>query len=260
MPYKQWLPSSPAIQNVCRSLIPFSLQWVISPTLYCTFWSLELFDLYVPKQRYTAEINRLNKEEERLIALKQRKVAPSEPHSFTPKDSAELERVAKNAARLKDDQIKQMDHCKFVKSKKFEAELDRFFVVPTNGRFEDGESMDVDQNVSDHLGPENAAKAFLTLCIFPRALYSPDGAFYCAKFILRLHTMNTPGFYTLQCFDYVVNATGGALLCVTEEEAQNLGIFLEAVWSVIVDWRYGNGDATETEKRYEKEVMSKVRI
>mmetsp|Transcript_13491 Transcript_13491/g.19345 ORF Transcript_13491/g.19345 Transcript_13491/m.19345 type:complete len:1495 (-) Transcript_13491:1094-5578(-) len=253
--YKRWLPSAPEIRRVCQSLIPCRFQNSISCTLYCTFWSLDLFDLYVPKHRYTVEINRLNKEEERL---KQKRVAASETLPFTPKDAAELHRVAKNAAKLKDDQLKQIDHCKFVKSKKFEADIDKFFSCRRHDRDENemGDSINVDNNDGGNF--ESSAKAFLTICIFPRALSSPDAAFYCAHFVQRLHNMNTPRFHTLQFFDHLVNATIGALMYFTEEEAQNFGILIEALWSVVVDWRYEKSDKREAENAYEREVMSKV--
>jgi hypothetical protein len=250
-PYRRWLPSSPAILDVCRTLIPISFQNTISCTLYCTFWTLDLFDLYVPKLRYAAEINRLNKEEERL--LKQRRSAPSETHKFTPKDAAELQRVMKNAKRLKDDELKQTDHSKFVESKIFGPNVENFFLLPSQNE----NHMEVSFG-TNRTPDKSHAKAFLTICIFPRALSSPDGAFYCAQFVQRLHVMNTPRFSILQFFDYMVRATIGALMYLTEEEAQNFGILLETLWSVIVDWRYGKDELIDAKTAYERDVMTKV--
>ncbi len=250
-PYKRWLPGSPGILDVCRTLIPKSFQNAISCTLYCTFWTLDLYDLYVPKQRYSAEVNRLNKEEERL--LKQRRSAPSETHKFTPKDAAELQRVLKNANKLKDDELKQADHNKFVESTFFDGNIKIFFPPFSRELDNTGISLDI-CNALDR----SYAKAFLTICVFPRALTSPDSAFYCAQFVQVLHHINTPRFSTLQFFDYMIKATVGALMYLTEEEAQNFGILLETLWSIITDWRYGKDELIDAEAAYERDVMAKV--
>lgn len=250
-PYKRWLPDSLGILDVCRTLIPKSFQNTISCTLYCTFWTLDLFDLYVPKQRYVTEVNRLNKEEERL--LKQRRSAPSEAHKFTAKDAAELQRVMKNAKKLKDDELKQADHNKFVESAFFYGNIKIFFPPFSL----DVDNMDVSLDICNALD-RSYAKAFLTVCVFPRSLTSPDSAFYCAQFVLLLHNINTPRFSTLQFFDYMIKATPGALMYLTEEEAQNFGILLESLWSIITDWRYGKDELVDAEAAYERDVMTKV--
>ena len=44
---------------------------------------------------------------------------------------------------------------------------------------------------------------FLQLCIFPRCVFTANDAVYCAKFIHIIHTLQTPNFSTLICFDRV---------------------------------------------------------
>jgi THO complex subunit 2 len=248
-PYKRWLPGSPDILDVCRTLIPKSFQNTISSTLYGTFWTLDLFDLYVPKQRYSAEVNRLNKEEECL--LKQRRSAPSETHKFTPKDAGELQRVLKNANKLKDDELKQADHNKIVESTFFESNIKIFFPPFSHELDNMGISLDICKALD-----RSYAKAFLTICVFPRSLTSPNSAFYCAQFVQQLYHMNTPRFSTLQFFHYMIKATTGALMYLTEEEAQYFGILLETLGSIITDWRYGKDEFIDAKAAYERDVMA----
>ena len=43
------------------------------------------------------------------------------------------------------------------------------------------------------------------MCIFPRCIFTPLDAVYCAKFIHILHQLKTVNFSTLLCFDRVRN-------------------------------------------------------
>mmetsp|Transcript_11884 Transcript_11884/g.16893 ORF Transcript_11884/g.16893 Transcript_11884/m.16893 type:complete len:81 (+) Transcript_11884:254-496(+) len=61
---------------------------------------------------------------------------------------------------------------------------------------------------------------------------------YCAKFVSILHTMETPGFCTLQYFDAFVNVIVGYLHCTTEDEAACVGILLKDTLKLISDLRY----------------------
>ena len=70
---------------------------------------------------------------------------------------------------------------------------------------------------------------FLTYCVYPRCILSPDDALFCCRFVNKLHWMETKGFFTLQFFDCVVNAVIGSVYCITEDEAANLGVLLEEI-------------------------------
>ncbi len=44
---------------------------------------------------------------------------------------------------------------------------------------------------------------FLQLCIFSRCLFTEIDAIYCAKFIQTIHSLKTPNFSTIICYDRV---------------------------------------------------------
>lgn len=44
---------------------------------------------------------------------------------------------------------------------------------------------------------------FLQHCLFPRSIFTATDALYCAKFVHLLHTIKTPNFSTLICYDRV---------------------------------------------------------
>ncbi len=97
-------------------------------------------------------------------------------------------------------------------------------------------------------GESSSASVFLTTCIYPRCLLSPDDAMYCAKFIAILYEMETPGFHVLELFDVIISAIAGSLYSITEDEAGCLGIFLEKIWGTMSEWRYdGKSSAAQLE-------------
>jgi len=228
---RQWLPNDDGKSGffIPDDMIPLS----IAKPLFTTFWSLDLYDIFVPKSRYAIEINRLAKEEERLFTLKSRKVAPSEHHPFDSKAESELRRVTASIRRLKSDQTKQAEHFKYVKNKMFESLMKEFFP---------GTDSDASSSIR--------MKEFYTSCILPRCVFSPDDALFCAKFLLRLHSLNCPNFHTLALFELIFSSIGGTLMAMTEEEAQNLAILVDEIWSVVVEWRF-SGD-------FEKEIQPKL--
>ena len=67
------------------------------------------------------------------------------------------------------------------------------------------------------------------LCVLPRARYSPEDALYCAKLITLLHEIATPRFSTIQVLDLIARTLVSTILCITEFEASNVGVFLHEV-------------------------------
>jgi Transcription factor/nuclear export subunit protein 2 len=95
------------------------------------------------------------------------------------------------------------------------------------------------------------ARRIAQYCICPRLALTPADALYCAKFAHTLHALGTPCFSSLHYFDkvrarahgcpqselvcgralracaQVVKEVTPTLLCSTEREAINLGVFLK---------------------------------
>lgn len=80
---QQWHPFSQDMKQVVCQYLPSDVWNAISPELYLTFWSLSIYDVFLPKLKYETEIKRLkekysdldknaNQNEDR-VANKQRK-------------------------------------------------------------------------------------------------------------------------------------------------------------------------------------------
>ena len=236
------------------SMLPEESWIYISPLLFEKFYLYALYDMHCPEERYKIEIARLKKEVDRLAQLQKGGSAAKgtmaslaaaaaaagatereirEATAFTKSHEQELERTRRNSVVLSSDLVKQSRHCDIIRNDVQSHKDSLFFKSPRD-----------DSTCA-------TAKMFLTHCVYPRCLLSPEDAMYCAKFVFLLHQIETPRFYTLQYFDVFVNAIVGCLYCVTEDEAGCLGILLEETWKIINQWRYD-------ENFYEKDVTGKV--
>jgi THO complex subunit 2 len=82
------------------------------------------------------------------------------------------------------------------------------------------------------------SEALLQHCIMPRVTITPEDSLFCAKFIQKLHILETPNFSSLQYFDRVIKDIFPIVFCATDHEARCLGIFLRATFKPLKDWRF----------------------
>jgi THO complex subunit 2 len=215
--------SSPEMTKTCKNLLPGGAWKHITPAMFQAFYTLSIYDILCPAERYSIEIGRLKKEVERLSILQKggdaargqmsalaaaAAAAGANPNeirqatAFTTAHKMELERLKRNVDQLNKDFDRQQKRCKFVKSQ-LEAQID---VLITSGEG----NPDIDGAFSS---------AFMTFCIYPRCFLSPEDSLFCAHFIKMLHNMRLPGFLTVELIDNIVNAATGSLYCMTEDEA-----------------------------------------
>ena len=79
----------------------------------------------------------------------------------------------------------------------------------------------------EHEATADTMNHFLQHCIFPRCVFSPADAVYCARFVQQTHAQGTPFFSTLQYYDKLLRDISLHIFCCTERQAANLGRFLK---------------------------------
>ena len=164
-----------------------------------------------------------------------------EAMTFTREHGQELDRYRYSVERLKADMTQQKKHYGHV-MEVFKSDKNAFL-----------SNLNINGNTNGNGdGDSSTASVFLTTCIYPRCLLSPDDAMYCAKFIAILYEMETPGFHILELFDVIISAIAGALYSITEDEAGCFGIFLEKIWGTVSECRYDG-------KSYAAQMEGKVR-
>jgi THO complex subunit 2 len=174
--------------------------------MYVTFWSSVLYDIHVPFPQYEAEIARLRNAV--TIGSVSGQLTASERKKAKEKTTQLIE-------KLINEQKDQVNHRKKV-FERLEQKKTSFFV---NG-----------------LQNHDTIIELLQKCVLPRVLLSPEDALFTAKFMERLHQINTPGFSTLQYYHMINLKLPTMVLCVTEREAGNFGIFLKESLSLLLRW------------------------
>jgi len=200
--------------------LPESVWNVLTPRLFEFFYMTTLSDIYCPEGVLASEINRIEKEVERIQAMK---------NSASRNESRELERLRAVLKQLNADRKKQKGHVEST-LEALNEEKEKFFA-------------------SEEISGD-AARAFLTYCIYPRSTQSPDDAMYSGAIPFQLHKVWTPGFSIMNYLDELFSIVSGALFGVTEAEAANLAILLWQTLKVVNSWRHQDGV-------YDKEVLGK---
>ena len=237
-----YLSSSASTEQLI--MFPEAAMKHITPTMFETFYSLAIYDISCPEERYTLDIERLKKDCDRLIQLQQGGDAARgqmsalaaaaaaaggtsdqirQATAYTQTHAAHLDRLNGKVDQLSNDFQRQLKRCNLVLSK-LEAQKKSLIGTGTDG------------------GPNKSlfASAFVTFCIYQRCFLSPEDSLYCAHFVKLLHKIQVPDFPTIELIDIIVNAVIGSLYCMTEDEAGNMAIFLNEIWKSVNSWRYDN--------------------
>lgn len=201
------LAMEPIVESI-TPLLPTKVWEDISPEFYVTFWSLSMYDLRVPVEMYEKEITR----------LKNAAAAVTKDSSVGNKGKKERERFNTLIEKLKDEQKRQEEHVARVHAR-LQRECTNWF-------------------------PARAVKSaknetvtrLMQLCIFPRCIFTPLDALYCAQFVHTVHALKTPNFSTLLCYDRLFCDVTYSVMSCTEGEAARYGAFLCRVLSTAMRW------------------------
>ncbi|CCI48802.1 unnamed protein product [Albugo candida] len=215
---RSWFMHSPTVlQDVIQAFSGDEAFTGLTVDLYTLFWSLTLYDLHIPFPQYETEINRLRTSISSLSGQ-------STSNGSVPLTSTERKKLKEKTSqmidRLTNEQKDQVTHRKRVLERLEECKMRLFS--------------------SDNQNQE-AVSQLVQRCIIPRALLSPEDAFYCAKFMERLHSIDTPQFLSLQYYNLVNLKLPSIVFCITEREAGNFGIFLKETFVVLNRWFQSKG-------------------
>ncbi|XAR65132.1 hypothetical protein NMG60_11009111 [Bertholletia excelsa] len=197
--------------NTVRTMLPSKAWNSLSPDLYATFWGLTLYDLYVPRNRYEAEIAKQH------AALKALEEFSDNSSSAITKRKKDKERIQESLDRLTGELQKHEEHVASVR-KRLAHEKDKWL-----------------SSCPDTL---KINMEFLQRCIFPRCTFSMPDAVYCAMFVHTLHSLGTPFFNTVNHIDVLICKTLQPMICCcTEYEAGRLGRFLYETLKIAYYWK-----------------------
>ncbi|XP_015792338.1 THO complex subunit 2 [Tetranychus urticae] len=178
----------------------------LSPRFFVTFWTLSIYDLEVPKSSYDHEVEKLKKQIQ----------STEDNKDMNPgKKKKEIERCRLLQEKLLEEQLRQDEHVRRVRQR-LEKERDQWF--------------------QSKLAKMEMTTQFLQHCLFPRSIFTATDALYCAKFVHLLHTIKTPNFSTLICYDRIFGDISYTMSSCTENEANHYGRFLCALQETVMRW------------------------
>uniref|UniRef100_A0A1X7TAJ4 THO complex subunitTHOC2 C-terminal domain-containing protein n=1 Tax=Amphimedon queenslandica TaxID=400682 RepID=A0A1X7TAJ4_AMPQE len=195
----------PIIESV-RPLQPSKVWEDINCSFYVAFWSLSLYDLHVPKERYNDEIN---KAKDAIQALENNQEMPAS------KKKKEQERSQALIDKLMEEKKRQEDNHQLIISY-LRNQKDSF--------------------INPRVLKSRTLNRLLQLCIFPRCRFTTLDAIYCAKFIQTLHILETPNFSTILLLDKLFSDVSCTVSACTENEVRRYGHFLYYLLEMIGRW------------------------
>uniref|UniRef100_A0A1B6BZM5 THO complex subunit 2 n=4 Tax=Clastoptera arizonana TaxID=38151 RepID=A0A1B6BZM5_9HEMI len=181
----------------------------ISPQFLVTFWSLTMYDLFVPVNAYEREIAKIKLQ---AAAVSESKDLPSN------KQKKEIERYNALMDKLHDERRKQQEHVEKVMAR-LKQEKDSWFLAR-----------------SAKSAKNDTITQLLQLCLFPRCVFTMTDSLYCAKFVQMLHSLRTANFSTLLCYDRLFCDITYSVTSCTENEANRYGRFLCAMLETVMRW------------------------
>ncbi|KAJ8922768.1 hypothetical protein NQ315_007803 [Exocentrus adspersus] len=193
---------------VHKSLVPLHSPrtWEdITPQFLATFWSLTMYDLFVPEETYQQAISK----------AKQQSLAIMETGT---KGKKEQERYQTLVEKLQDEKKKQAEHVEKIMYR-LKQEKDQWFL-----------------SRAAKTAKNETITRFLQLCLFPRCTFTQIDALYCAKFVHTIHMLKTPNFSTLLCYDRLFCDITYSITSCTENEAMRYGRFLYAMLETVMRW------------------------
>ncbi|XP_023289928.1 THO complex subunit 2 isoform X2 [Orussus abietinus] len=192
-----------------RPLHPLKVWEDISPQFLVTFWSLSMYDLYVPVDSYQREVNKLKQLANQAADTKDINIS---------KGKKEQERYTTLIEKLQDEKKKQEEHVEKVFAY-LRQEKDSWFL-----------------SRSAKSAKNETITQFLQLCLFPRCTFTTVDAMYCAKFVHTIHSLKTANFSTLLCYDRLFCDITYSVTSCTENEANRYGRFLCAMLETVMRW------------------------
>jgi len=213
--FQKWYPFSDDFQADVKLILPADSWDSLSTTMYITFWTLHLHDVYCPQETYEEEIARLQNAANQI----ERECEKSSDREEISKKRKEAMKVAASAMQLEEELQTHQNHC----NKTHALLLDH------KGLFFATIAVELYKAQSE---------AVLTRCAYPRLVLGAADALYTAKFFHMLHEISVPKFSTLQHYDRIFKDLIPTLFCSTEREAAALGFFLNATLTVLKKWRF----------------------
>lgn len=200
---QQWHPFSQDMKNVVCQYLPADVWCAISPELYLTFWSLSVYDVFLPKLKYEAEIKRLKEKYSEL----DKSGGQNEDRVANKQRRNDMTKILNLTNTLKEEQDNQRKHIELIKT----------MIINHKDSYL--------SHVTSEWSPKTTEN-IMQYCLYARVIMSPSDATFCSRFFMLLHSLETPGFSTIHFIDKTMKTLAPLIFCSTEYEAGFLGFYI----------------------------------
>ncbi|KRX35724.1 THO complex subunit 2 [Trichinella murrelli] len=218
------------LQNKMKELSQPEMRPELTTKFFVTFWTLSLYDLFVPTKAYQTAVDGIRKSIEQLESC--RELTES-------KRRKEKERFLQQESKLLQEQQTHLEHVSLVKARLM-SESSRWF---------------------SSRAPRTAlVSQMVQACLFPRCVFHEADAFYCVRFIEMCHLFKTPNFPTLVFFDRIFWDLSSAVACLSEYEASCYGRFICELLELLMSWHSDREKFNQASKPFILQCWMKIII
>jgi THO complex subunit 2 len=225
-----WHPFHPDIFKAVKNSMPEETSSIISEELFVIFWTLNLNDILIPTAKYDSETKRLR---DKYADIDKNLSASGDPKANREK-KAEMSKLLSTIKDLSDELENQQKHVAKIKTM-VSSRTSRFF--------------------AQQMDPSKTTEILLQACVLPRVMMSPADSVFSSQFLMLLHSMETPGFSTIQVMDKMLRTIAPLIFSTTEAEAAFLGYLINDILNVINRW-LGNKTLFEEEAQQKSVFLS----
>ena len=216
-----WLPFDESLQRVVGEHTPSQSLWqVLNIRLYMLFWSLSLYDIFAPVDKYQYEIKRIKDKYAELdrkstTTINTANLKENEIAKLRKQREADMKQMMITVAALSDELLIQKKHVDQVKEL-LSTSKDSLIVSRSN---------------------HSVSGIILQHLVLPRVMMSPADAVFCVRFCKVLHELEVPNFCLLEFYNGFIELMLPLLFASTETEAKVIGHALHEILAVVNRWR-----------------------
>lgn len=207
--WRRFLPAETLLVGLSNS---------VDPSLFYTYWKLDLYDINYTADLYDSEMEKLKssliqqKEELNFLTSSKRESSKTDPVR------ANIKRIEQTISEIPDLKAAHERHNNKI-IENLRQESISWFVNGENDK--------------------SATRNFIQECILPRAVHSCFDAIFTAKFLFKLHEIQAQGASVLDALHVLFHSRVlfSTLFTLTPTEAENLGLFLSVTLQELDLWR-----------------------
>ena len=209
---------------------------VLSPEIYLLFWSLSLYDVVVPSDKYDCEIRRLRERNKALMTQSAATKSSSSSSSMNMGSAAVQDKAAIKARQ--DEMTKCLNAMSDLTNEMGEQakHVAAIRAMVTDQRMSYFQSHLTGQSVNNTHNGSFIVDYLMQHCVLDRVLMSPVDAVYGTHFGLLLHNVEMPLYSTIQFLHKSVVCITPLVFCSTEAEAGFLGFALNETFKLLNHW------------------------